>query len=118
MAIRYLAGAVLLLTALSGFAQDRDITLLALIEALRERGYAIIYSNSVVQTRQQVRVDSISMEALEQALLERGLLLQQREGIWLISLGSGSEVSQPAAVVSETFTVSPNAACGRSSASS
>ena len=96
MAIRYLAGAVLLLTALSGLAQGRDLSLLLLIEELKERGYAIIYSNSVVPTGAQVHVESIDISTLERVLREQGLLLKERDGIWVISPGSPPSKPEPA----------------------
>ena len=96
MAIRYFVGAVLLLIAFSGLAQGRDLTLLALIEALKERGYAIIYSDGLVETQQKYRVEAVDIDTLEQAVRAQGLQLQQREEIWLIVPGSGVAEPEPA----------------------
>jgi len=96
MVMRWFVGAVLLLTALSGYGQGREITLLSLIEELGARGYQILYSNSVVQTSLTVYVEEIELEELRRALQSQGLILQQREGIWLISPGAESEAPPPA----------------------
>lgn len=85
MAIQFFAGAVIMLTALSGFSQNREIPLLTLIEVLRERGYTIIYSDSVVNTQAEVQPETFTIEALEKILLTQGLLLQRHGPTWVIS---------------------------------
>ncbi len=91
MAIRLFVGALWLMASLPGFTQSQEMAITALIDALREQGYSILYSNSFVFPSQRVQVDGVSMQALERALVPLQLQVQLRDGVWVISQGELQE---------------------------
>lgn len=85
-----LVSLVTLLTLVSGVARadEREISLIALIRELRAQGHRILYSSSHVYPGQRVIVAEINMQSLGAALPGLGLELQKQEGVWVITRGN------------------------------
>jgi hypothetical protein len=82
VAVLFLLG--LPLISLSTAVAAREMSLRALLETLRLQGYDILYSSALVHGDVAVSVESVSLQALEQALPQLGLALRQQEGVWVI----------------------------------
>jgi len=89
--MRIITAVLLLAVSFAASAQSREIALTELIDALRARGYSIIYSNSFVFPSQRVAVAGESMAELEKALEQFGLQIKQQNNVWVISPAPASE---------------------------
>jgi len=84
------------LLAVSSRAEPREMELSELIESLQAQGHRILYSSSLVEKGQRVRVDSADMATLEQELPQFGLALESRDGVWVIVRGDDPQDVPPA----------------------
>ncbi len=73
----------------SSTAESDTVPLLTVIDALRENGFQVIYSSSLITEQQSVTVEEISIESLRKALAPLGLALQQIDGLWVIGEVTG-----------------------------
>ncbi|MCZ6830852.1 MAG: TonB-dependent receptor [Gammaproteobacteria bacterium] len=85
------------LISLSATAAAREMPLRVLLESLRQQEYDILYSSALVHQEMRVTVESVSLQALQQALPELGLRLEQRGGVWVIISAPTPPLEQPAA---------------------
>lgn len=83
----WLCALALLLFSLPAGAQARVMPLSELIGLLQRQGNSILYSTGLVNARQRVRVETVDLPALRQALPQFGLQLQARDGVWVITRG-------------------------------
>lgn len=92
MVIRIIMTILLLVVSFAATAQSGEMPLTELIDALRAKGYSIVYSNSFVFPSQRVSVAGESMEDLEKALGDFDLQIKQQNGLWVISPAPELEV--------------------------
>lgn len=77
----------------TGHAQQRQVTLIELIDELRASGYAILYSDRLVYGEQRVDVYHYppDIDQLRSALSQHGLELLETEGVYSVRRGQGVE---------------------------
>lgn len=83
----------LLVLAAEAYAENARIPLLRAIEVLKENGYQVVYSSSLVTSAQSIAVDQISISTLRGALPALGLELKQVNDLWVISKITSGSVS-------------------------
>jgi outer membrane receptor protein involved in Fe transport len=92
---RWVSALILFLFAVLVQARGQLIALTELISQLQQRGHVILYSSGLVNSAQQVRVENVDMQALEQALVEFGLQLQARDGLWVVARAEQTPPLEP-----------------------
>ena len=81
--------------AVSAGAQGQAMSLPELIRLLQQQGHLILYSTGLVSSSWQVSVDTVDLDALEQALHLHQLELRKQEGVWVITRAEPAATGLP-----------------------